>query len=102
MPRFEPYRPTLKQRDPPFTDILIREAMAPDITALAALEAAYDGGDPDDRVARLEQLMATSETGKGLILTAQLASTPVAIAKAVRFAPPPESPPNVAPAGWYL
>ena len=69
---------------------------------LAGIEAAREGGEPAAHAAKLEKLLASSAAGKALVLAAQHGPSLVGIAKITRFTPPPDSPPNMAPAGWYL
>jgi ribosomal protein S18 acetylase RimI-like enzyme len=104
VPLFAPYRPELKDRErrPTSADVVIRAAIADDVADLAALEAEREGGDPAEYAAKLEKLIAASATRKTLALTAQHKSRLVGLAKVTRFAPPPDSPPSIAPAGWYL
>jgi ribosomal protein S18 acetylase RimI-like enzyme len=104
VPLFEPYRPELKdgERRSTSADVVIRAAIADDVADLAALEAERERGDPAEYAAKLEKLIAASAARKTLALTAQHKARLVGLAKVTRFAPPPDSPPSIAPAGWYL
>ena len=105
MPLFEPYRPELDdgEHPPPVAaDLLIRTALPSDVAALAGIEAAREGGEPAAHAAKLEKLLASSAAGQARVLAAQHGSRLVGIAKITRFTPPPDSPSNIAPAGWYL
>ena len=81
---------------------MIRTALPSDVAELAGIEAAREGGEPAAHAAKLEKLLASSAAGKARVLAAQHGPRLVGIAKITRFTPPPDSPPNMAPAGWYL
>jgi ribosomal protein S18 acetylase RimI-like enzyme len=104
VPLFEPYRPQLNdgERPPAIDSVLIRAALPSDVAELATIEAAREGGDVGEHAAKLEKLLASSATGNARVLAAQHGPSLVGIAKATRFTPPAEPPPNIAPAGWYL
>ena len=104
MPLFEPYRPQLEdgERPPVAEDLLIRTALTSDVPELSDIEDAREGGETAAHAAKLEKLLASSAARKARVLAAQHGPRLVGIAKITRFTPPPDSPPNMAPAGWYL
>jgi ribosomal protein S18 acetylase RimI-like enzyme len=104
VPKFEPYRASLEDRDrlPSAQDLIIRAALPTDVTGLAAIEAAREGGEVAEYASRLAKLIAHAATGEGLVLAAQHSRRLVGLAKVTHFAPTDDSATNVAPTGWYL
>lgn len=103
MKLFEEYReqPRPARRHPEPSDLVIRRTTLADVAALAHIEAAREGSDPEERASTLErEVRWCAETGQGLILSAEV-GVPVAIAKVKRIVPP-ENASNGVPPGWYL
>jgi GNAT superfamily N-acetyltransferase len=81
----------------------IREAVAGDLPALARIAAERDGGDVEAHERSFRNLLQErAQEGRALVLTAILAGEAIGFGKVRYFAPPADSPPNVAPEGWYL
>jgi ribosomal protein S18 acetylase RimI-like enzyme len=82
---------------------VIRPALLTDVTELAAIEAAREGGEAAEHASKLAKAIAAANaTGDGLVLAALHRRRLVGVGKVTRFAPRPDAAPNAAPAGWYL
>jgi predicted N-acetyltransferase YhbS len=103
VPLFQPYRPELSphERPPRALDLVIRAAEPADVPALAAIEAAREGGERGVHAEKLEKLIEASTSAQALLPMAQHEGRTVGLAKITRFTRPPTATPNVAPAGWY-
>jgi ribosomal protein S18 acetylase RimI-like enzyme len=84
--------------------LVIRLTTAADLQQVARIIAEREGGDPDVFLERLacdmEQVVAEPPTKS--LWVATLGSQVIAHARAALFRPPEDSPPDVAPPGWYL
>jgi ribosomal protein S18 acetylase RimI-like enzyme len=87
----------------PADGLVIRLTTAADLPQVARIIAERDGGDAEaylERLARdLEQIV---EPPQKSLWVATLGPQVIAQARAGLFTPPEDSPPDVAPAGWYL
>jgi GNAT superfamily N-acetyltransferase len=105
MPKFSEFdpRPNVKPPLDASEGFEVREAVAEDIPALARIAAERDGGDIESHERAFRSLLdERAGEGRAFLLAATLAGTPIAFGKARYFVPPAESPPNIAPEGWYL
>ena len=82
--------------------LIIRAALPADLPALAKIAAERDGEPFEKWQTAFEHLLTECAGGESLLLVAELAGTIAGYGKAAYFAPPADSPPNVAPAGFYL
>jgi len=81
----------------------IREALAEDLPALARIAAEREGGNIETHERSFQTLLEErANGGRAVVLAAILAGEPIGFGKARYFTPAAESPPNVAPEGWYL
>jgi ribosomal protein S18 acetylase RimI-like enzyme len=83
-------------------DLVIRPALPADLPALAAIAAEREGEPEADWRARFEQILHATAAGDSVLLVAAVGGTVAGYGKAAHFAPPAGSPPNAAPAGYYL
>jgi ribosomal protein S18 acetylase RimI-like enzyme len=82
--------------------LVIRPGRPADLPALAAIAAEREGEPTADWQARFERIFATTAAGDSCLFVAALGETMVGYGKCAYFSPPTDSPPNVAPAGFYL
>jgi ribosomal protein S18 acetylase RimI-like enzyme len=82
--------------------LVIQPPRESDLPALAAIAAEREEEPVADWLAAFERIYAESRTGRALLLAANLDSLVAGYGKAGYFVPPADSPPNVAPEGWYL
>ena len=104
MPLFEPYRPQLQDGE--------RPPVVADLRTARHCRATWRSWPVSKRPAKAasqphiwrgsRSYSPAASPPKALVLAAEHGPSLVGIAKITRFSPPPDSPPNVAPAGWYL
>ena len=105
MSRFEPTAPRFPgdPRRPLPDGLAIRAAGPPDVTSIAALAHARDGGEVGTHSAGLERDLAAIDAGAERALwVATSRGTVLAFARAARFVREPDAPSSTAPSGWYL
>jgi GNAT superfamily N-acetyltransferase len=83
-------------------DLGVRPAERGDIARLAPIAAEREGTSVEEAAASLARFLDEATGGRALLLIAESAGAAVGFAKAAYFAPPPGSPANTAPEGWYL
>jgi len=83
--------------------LIVRPAHAGHIDALAAITCERHGGDEDEHRSRITKEILQNPGWIGrLLLVAEADNVVVGFGRVVQYHPAPDSPPNVAPAGWYL
>ncbi|HET9950318.1 MAG TPA: GNAT family N-acetyltransferase [Candidatus Eisenbacteria bacterium] len=106
MSEFAEYAPGARSsEEPPLTGtdgLRLRPASAVDLPRLAPIAAAREGIAPERALEGFETFLAEADAGRALLLLAELGAEAIGFAKASYFTPPPGSPANVAPEGWYL
>ena len=82
----------------------LRPAVAADLPRLAPIAAARERVALERALERFESIFPEASAGRGLLLLAELGEEAVGFGWASYFTPPPtpDSPPNMAPEGWYL
>lgn len=92
-----------ESRQPLPEALVLRRAGPRDVTGIARLAHARDGGELRLHVAGGERDVAAMEAGaeRGLWV-ASVHDDVLAYARAARFVPEPDAPSGTAPAGWYL
>jgi predicted O-methyltransferase YrrM/ribosomal protein S18 acetylase RimI-like enzyme len=80
----------------------LRPARAEDLLRLAPIAAAREGIPLERALEGFERFFAETSAGHALLLIAELAGAAIGFGRASYFTPPPDSPPNMAPEGWYL
>ena len=105
MSKFAEYVPGRAGGLPPLSDaegLVIRAATKTDLLPLAAIAAEREGEAVEEWEERFARLYAQVTSGAAALLVAVLDGEPIGYGKVGHFTPPAGSPPNVAPAGWYL
>lgn len=80
----------------------VRPAERDDIARLAPIAAEREGTSGQEAAASLARFFDETAGGSALLLVAETAGSAIGFAKAAYFTPPPGSPANTAPEGWYL
>jgi len=83
-------------------DLVIRPAIPPDLPALARIAAERENEPVEKWQTAFEHIHAECAGGQSVLLVADVGDAIAGYGKAGHFAPPPGSPANVAPAGFYL
>jgi ribosomal protein S18 acetylase RimI-like enzyme len=102
--KFADYAPDA-DRPPPLTaadGLVVRPAEADDLEAIAELFAVREDAPVEAGRALFAKRLDDVRAGRAFVVVAQVAGRVVGYGKAELFAPPPDAPTNVAPAGWYL
>ena len=102
---FADYDPEGRRETPlgPADGLTIRPARVSDAGALGALSAERNGGDPEVYAASFERsIRAAPGSEIVLLLVAELPAALAGFGKVQYFRPPPGSPVDAAPEGWYL
>ena len=96
--RWAEHRPDDHGAGPP-ADLAIRTAEAADCAVIATLEQIRGDVTLDEGERRCRRQVDDPAV---LLLIAEIGGTAVGFARAARFVPPDDPPPDIAPAGWYL
>jgi ribosomal protein S18 acetylase RimI-like enzyme len=81
----------------------IRRAGVADLPGAARIIAVREGREPEGELERLKlELADDRDPPRSVVWVAAIGDRVVGFARAGYFAPPPESPEDVAPEGWYL
>jgi ribosomal protein S18 acetylase RimI-like enzyme len=85
------------------TQLIVRPVRMQDVNGLAALHREREGGDLGQHQRRFHrEISKDPEWQYRLLLAAEVGDALVGFGRVVHFQPPPDSPADIAPAGWYL
>jgi ribosomal protein S18 acetylase RimI-like enzyme len=83
--------------------LVLRSARMNDVNGLAALHQEREGGDLSQHQERFHREIAENpDWQRRLLLVAEIEGLLVGFARVLHFQPAPDSPADIAPAGWYL
>jgi ribosomal protein S18 acetylase RimI-like enzyme len=85
-----------------FSGLRIRGAEPSDLAALARIAAEREGTTQSVQLKLFEKHLLNQETGKSMVLVADICGDVGGFGKCGYCKPPEDAPPNAAPEGWYL
>jgi ribosomal protein S18 acetylase RimI-like enzyme len=91
-----------RQRSSSSEELIVRDACERDLTEIAEIAAARESEPLEKWRLSIERAFESTAQGQAHVVVASLLEGIAGYGKTGYFVPPEDSPPNVAPEGWYL